>query len=73
MRAKQVAAGIGARAPSTGVDVIAVPDVDVVVVMSWAPTHEEFVLASIGAGKRPPSVHLRSEARRSVGMLVDSS
>ena len=33
---------------------IAVPDVDVVVVMSWAPTHEEFVLASIGAGKRPP-------------------
>src|SRR3984893_476254 len=50
-RAKEVATGIGARALSTGRDVIAAPDVDVVVVTSWGPTHEEFVLASIAAGK----------------------
>src|SRR5712664_1032450 len=50
-RAKDVAAGIGARALSTGRDVIAAPDVDVVVVTSWGPTHEEYVLASISAGK----------------------
>jgi myo-inositol 2-dehydrogenase/D-chiro-inositol 1-dehydrogenase len=50
-RAKEVAAEIGARALSTGRDVIASPDVDVVVVTSWGPTHEEFVLASIAAGK----------------------
>jgi myo-inositol 2-dehydrogenase/D-chiro-inositol 1-dehydrogenase len=50
-RAKEVAAGIGARALSTGREVIAAPDVDVVVVTSWGPTHEEFVLASIAAGK----------------------
>src|SRR3989475_4279660 len=48
---KEVAAGIGGRALSTGRDVIAAPDVDVVVVTSWGPTHEEFVLASIAAGK----------------------
>jgi len=50
-RAKEVAAAIGARALSTGRDVIAAPDVDVVVVTSWGPTHEEFVLASIAVGK----------------------
>ncbi len=50
-RAKEVAAAIEARALSTGRDVIAAPDVDVVVVTSWGPTHEEFVLASIAAGK----------------------
>src|SRR6202011_559448 len=50
-RAKEVATGIGARAFSTDRDVIAAPDVDVVVVTSWGPTHEEFVLASIAAGK----------------------
>src|SRR5205814_3203669 len=50
-RAKEVAAGLGARALSSGRDVIAAADVDVVVVTSWGPTHEEFVLASIAAGK----------------------
>jgi myo-inositol 2-dehydrogenase/D-chiro-inositol 1-dehydrogenase len=50
-RAKEVATGIGARALSNGRDVIAAPDVDVVLVTSWGPTHEEFVLASIAAGK----------------------
>jgi myo-inositol 2-dehydrogenase/D-chiro-inositol 1-dehydrogenase len=50
-RAKEVAAGIGARTLSTGREVIAAPDVEVVVVTSWGPTHEAFVLASIAAGK----------------------
>jgi myo-inositol 2-dehydrogenase/D-chiro-inositol 1-dehydrogenase len=50
-RAKDIAAALGARALPTGHDVIAAPDVDVVVVTSWAPTHEEFVLACIAAGK----------------------
>jgi myo-inositol 2-dehydrogenase/D-chiro-inositol 1-dehydrogenase len=30
---------------------IEAPDVDTVVVCSWGPTHEEYVLASIAAGK----------------------
>ncbi len=50
-RAREIAAGLGARALPHGKDVIAAPDVDVVVVTSWGPTHEEFVLASIAAGK----------------------
>src|SRR5438105_15750106 len=50
-RAKDIAAGIGARALPTCREVIAAPDVDVVVVTSWGPTHEEVVLAAIAAGK----------------------
>ena len=50
-RAKEVAAAIGARALSNGRDLISAPEVDVVVVTSWGPTHEEFVLAAIAAGK----------------------
>ena len=49
-RAKDIAAGIGARALPTGREVIAAPDVDVVVVTSWGPTHEEYVL---GCGWQP--------------------
>ena len=36
---------------SAGSDLIADPNVDAVIVASWGPTHEEFVLAAIGAGK----------------------
>lgn len=49
--ARQVAAGIGARALADGHDVIADPGVDAVVVTSWGPTHAEYVLAAIEAGK----------------------
>lgn len=50
--AERVAAGLsGARAHSTGQDVISDPAVDAVVVCSWGPTHEEYVLAAIAAGK----------------------
>jgi myo-inositol 2-dehydrogenase/D-chiro-inositol 1-dehydrogenase len=51
-RAQQVAEGLaGARVYETGVAVVQADDVDAVVVTSWGPTHEEYVLASIAAGK----------------------
>ena len=52
-RAKQVAAGLpSAKALQTGQELIADDEVDAVVVTSWGPTHEEYVLASIAAGKQ---------------------
>ena len=51
-RAKETAAALpAARALATGQDVIAAPDVDAVLVTSWGPSHEEYVLACIAAGK----------------------
>ena len=50
--AKEVAAGLaGATVHATGHDLITAEDVDAVIVCSWGPTHEEFVFASIAAGK----------------------
>lgn len=49
--AKRVGASIGATVHATGADVIADPDVDAVLVCSWGPTHEEYVLAAVAAGK----------------------
>jgi myo-inositol 2-dehydrogenase/D-chiro-inositol 1-dehydrogenase len=54
-RAQQVAdrygTATGIRVHATGQDVISDPEVDAVVVCSWGPTHEEYVLAAIAAGK----------------------
>lgn len=51
-RAASVAKGIsGARLFATGQELIASKDVDAVVITSWGPTHEEYLLASIAAGK----------------------
>jgi myo-inositol 2-dehydrogenase/D-chiro-inositol 1-dehydrogenase len=51
-RAKSVAESLpGARAFATGQELIRDPSVDAVVVTSWGPTHEEYVLACIAAGK----------------------
>lgn len=51
-RARDVAAGVaGARAHTTGQDLIRDEAVDAVVVASWGPTHEDYVLACIEAGK----------------------
>jgi len=52
-RARQVAEGmpVPARAHATGVDVISDDDVDAVLVTSWGPTHEEYVLAALEARK----------------------
>jgi myo-inositol 2-dehydrogenase/D-chiro-inositol 1-dehydrogenase len=50
--AQQVAARLkNATVHPTGHDVIADPSVDAVLVCSWGPTHEEFVVASIDVGK----------------------
>lgn len=51
-RAQDVADGVsGARVHATGQDLIHDDEVDAVLVASWGPTHEEYVLASIEAGK----------------------
>src|SRR5919112_3489236 len=51
-RAQEVGAGLaGARVHQTGQELIEDPDVDAVLVASWGPTHEEYVLAAIAAGK----------------------
>ncbi len=50
-RAVYVAADIGAKVHSSGEDLVGDPAVDVVVVASWGPTHEPYVLACIAAGK----------------------
>jgi len=44
-------AAIGATVHTSGEALIADPAVDAVVVCSWGPTHEQYVLASIAAGK----------------------
>ena len=50
--AKEVAAGLpAATVHATGQDVIADTDVHAVIVCSWGPTHEEYVVAAIQAGK----------------------
>src|SRR3954462_5417021 len=52
-RAKAVAGNLAdARVHATGQDLIADDGVDAVVVASWGPTHEEYVLAGIQAGKQ---------------------
>ena len=52
-RAKAVATDLpDAKAVSTGQELIEDPEVDAVVVASWGPTHEEYVLAAIAAGKQ---------------------
>ena len=49
--AATVGARIGAPAFESGEALIADPSVDAVVVCSWGPTHEQYVLAALAAGK----------------------
>jgi myo-inositol 2-dehydrogenase/D-chiro-inositol 1-dehydrogenase len=53
-RAKSVAQGLPGevRVHETGQELIRADEVDAVVVASWGPTHEEYVLACIEAGKQ---------------------
>lgn len=52
-RARTVADDVpGATVHPSGQALIADPGVDAVVVTSWGPTHEEYVLAAIAAGKQ---------------------
>src|SRR4029077_10153927 len=51
-QAQRVASGVpGAKAFATGQELIAHESVDAIVVCSWGPTHEEYVLTAIAAGK----------------------
>ena len=51
-RARAVADGVpGVRVHGTGQDVVLDDEVDAVVVTSWGPTHEEYVLSALAAGK----------------------
>ena len=52
-RTKEVAGSLPepARVHATGEELIADPGVQAVIVASWGPTHEEYVLASVWAGK----------------------
>ncbi len=50
--AKEAAAELpGATVHATGEDLIADPRVEAVIVCSWGPTHEQYVVASVEAGK----------------------
>jgi myo-inositol 2-dehydrogenase / D-chiro-inositol 1-dehydrogenase len=51
-RAQEVGEALpGARVHATGQELVDDPDVDAVLVASWGPTHEEYVLAAIASGK----------------------
>jgi myo-inositol 2-dehydrogenase/D-chiro-inositol 1-dehydrogenase len=49
--AKRIADKYGAEFYKTGEEVIEAPEVDAIVVASWDPTHAQYVLAAIKAGK----------------------
>jgi myo-inositol 2-dehydrogenase/D-chiro-inositol 1-dehydrogenase len=49
--ARRVGESIGAAVHGSGEELVADDAVDAVVVCSWGPTHEQYVLASIAAGK----------------------
>ena len=50
--AREVAAGLkNATVHATGAELVADPSVDAVLICSWGPTHEVYVLAAIAAGK----------------------
>jgi myo-inositol 2-dehydrogenase/D-chiro-inositol 1-dehydrogenase len=68
-RAADVAAGVpGVKVHGTGKDLIDDGAVDAVLVTSWGPTHEEYVLAGIAAGKpvfcEKPLATTRAACRR---------
>jgi len=50
-QAEEVAARVGANAYTTGEALIDAKDVQAVIVTSWGPTHAQYVLAAIKAGK----------------------
>src|SRR3954464_2727597 len=73
-RAKAVAADLpsadqkSCKALQPGQELIDDPEVDAIVVASWGPTHEEYVLASIAAGKqgfceKPPATTRQARER----------
>lgn len=50
-KAQRIADKYGAKFYTTGEEVIEAPEVDAIVIASWDPTHAQYVIASIKAGK----------------------
>jgi myo-inositol 2-dehydrogenase/D-chiro-inositol 1-dehydrogenase len=60
------------RVHATGQELIADPGVDAVVVTSWGPTHEEYVLAAIAAGKQVFCEKPLATTREACERIVDA-
>ncbi|QYN36225.1 Gfo/Idh/MocA family oxidoreductase [Pseudonocardia sp. DSM 110487] len=72
-RARGVAGGVpGAVVHATGQALIDDPGVDAVVVTSWGPTHEEYVLAAIAAGKQVFCEKPLATTREACERIVDA-
>jgi myo-inositol 2-dehydrogenase / D-chiro-inositol 1-dehydrogenase len=73
-RAKSVAQGLPGevRVHETGQDLINDEGVDAIVVASWGPTHEEYVLASITAGKQVFCEKPLATTREACERIVDA-
>ena len=72
-RARSVADGVpGAVVHDTGRALIEDPGVDAVVVTSWGPTHEEYVLAAIAAGKQVFCEKPLATTREACDRIVDA-
>lgn len=72
-RARAVADGVpGSVVHDTGQALIEDPGVDAVVVTSWGPTHEEYVLAAIAAGKQVFCEKPLATTREACDRIVDA-
>jgi myo-inositol 2-dehydrogenase/D-chiro-inositol 1-dehydrogenase len=72
-RAKSVAGELtGVRVHETGQDLIGDEGVDAVVVTSWGPTHEEYVLGSIEVGKQVFCEKPLATTREACDRIVDA-
>jgi myo-inositol 2-dehydrogenase / D-chiro-inositol 1-dehydrogenase len=72
-RARTVADDLpGAVVHDTGQALIADPAVDAVVVTSWGPTHEEYVLAAIAAGKQVFCEKPLATTREACDRIIDA-
>jgi myo-inositol 2-dehydrogenase / D-chiro-inositol 1-dehydrogenase len=73
-RAKSVASGIpgDVQVHATGQDLITDDGVDAVVVASWGPTHEEYILASIEADKQVFCEKPLATTREACERIVDA-
>jgi myo-inositol 2-dehydrogenase / D-chiro-inositol 1-dehydrogenase len=72
-RARTAADGLpDVRIHDTGHDLVADPDVAAVLVASWGPTHEEYVLAAIAAGKQVFCEKPLATTREACERIVDA-